>query len=279
LNAATLEEKYRAAEELAQRLTDTVAIQSGQPVFDAYTRQTFLDNVLRGGWPVMLGSSKRPFVQHIYSRKHGDLERDYNAFYLAPEFYSQGNGNYRDVNQNRREDVWLNPQVGDYNVIAFMNLIQADGYNPLVIVGNRYMVPPAQRAAVLALVENPDPLAAFLTRAFTPGALLKFVAMAGIRLKATPEDFLTQVMSHADQHFEADPGEGYWIDHWTYNLDLIENYLTIYPDGGAICCSIRRCSRFTITPLLCVHAPKNTSWQGIACASSTPSLRMRKRPR
>ncbi len=228
LNAATLEEKYRTAEELVQHLTDTVAIQSGQPVFDAYTRQTFLDNVLRGGWPVLLGSPERPFVQHIYSRKHGDLERDYNAFYLAPEFYSQGNGNYRDVNQNRREDVWLNPRVEDYNVIAFMNLIQADGYNPLVIVGNRYTIPPDQRAAALALVDNPGALDAFLAQPFTPGALLKFVA--GIQLKTSPEEFLTQVLSHAGQHFEADPGEGYWIDHWTYNLDLIENYLTICPD-------------------------------------------------
>jgi hypothetical protein len=25
-------------------------------------------------------------------------------------------------------------------------------------------------------------------------------------------------------------GEGYWCDHWTYILDLIEEYLTVYPD-------------------------------------------------
>ena len=24
--------------------------------------------------------------------------------------------------------------------------------------------------------------------------------------------------------------EGYWIDHWQYNLDLIENFLSFYPD-------------------------------------------------
>jgi len=47
-------------------------------------------------------------VYHIYGRRHGDLERDYNAFYLPAEFYSQGNASYRDVNQNRRCDVLLN---------------------------------------------------------------------------------------------------------------------------------------------------------------------------
>ena len=37
-------------------------------------------------------------------------------------------------------------------------------------------------------------------------------------------------MSAAEQHLEARFGEGYWIDHWTYNLDLIESYLAVYPD-------------------------------------------------
>ena len=67
---------------------------------------------------MLLGPAERPSVYHIYSRKHGDLERDYNDFYVAAEPYSQGNGNYRDVNQNRRCDVWFNPQVGAFNILA-----------------------------------------------------------------------------------------------------------------------------------------------------------------
>jgi hypothetical protein len=106
--AAYLSQKRAEANQLTRALTDVVDTHTGSPPFDAYCRQTFLDNVLRGGWPILLGNDK-PFVYHIYSRKHGDLERDYNAFYLAPEMYSQGNGNYRDVNQNRRCDVLLNP--------------------------------------------------------------------------------------------------------------------------------------------------------------------------
>ena len=42
-----------------------------------------LDNLLRGGYPLMLGTSaedSKPY--HIYSRIHGDTERDYNNFQL-----------------------------------------------------------------------------------------------------------------------------------------------------------------------------------------------------
>lgn len=53
---------------------------------------------------MQLGNNK---IFYVYSRKHGDLERDYNYFSMLPEFYSQGNGNFRDVNQNRRCDTFL----------------------------------------------------------------------------------------------------------------------------------------------------------------------------
>jgi hypothetical protein len=215
---------------LARDLTDRVAITTSHPRLDAYTRQTFLDNVLRGGWPIVLDGGGKRFVQHVYSRKHGDLERDYNAFFLAAEHYSQGNGNYRDVNQNRREDVWLNPAVEDYNIITFMNLLQADGYNPLVVRGNVYRLPEDARAVILALVDASDKLASVLGEPFTPGSLLKAVAVRDLTLSVAPQEFLAQVLAGAVQQFEADFGEGYWIDHWTYNLDLIENYLAIYPD-------------------------------------------------
>ena len=31
-------------------------------------------------------------------------------------------------------------------------------------------------------------------------------------------------------------GEGYWVDHWTYNLDLIESYLSIFPGLAGMTC-------------------------------------------
>ncbi|MBT7075049.1 MAG: cellobiose phosphorylase, partial [Anaerolineae bacterium] len=88
-------EKRAENQDLIQSLTDPVATQTSDPHFDTYVRQTFLDNVLRGGFPIMLGDEQNPHAYHIYSRKHGDPERDYNHFFLAAEFYSQGNGNFR----------------------------------------------------------------------------------------------------------------------------------------------------------------------------------------
>ncbi|GAI19356.1 unnamed protein product, partial [marine sediment metagenome] len=78
--------------------------------FDLYCGQTFMDNFLRGGYPVELGNSKHVF--YVYSRKHGDLEREYNFFQIDATNFSQGNSNFRDVNQNRRNDVSFFPFKG-----------------------------------------------------------------------------------------------------------------------------------------------------------------------
>jgi hypothetical protein len=227
---AYLRGKRAEGNQLVTQLTDVVSTHTADPTFDAYCRQTFLDNVMRGGWPVILSNDEKPFIYHIYSRKHGDLERDYNAFYLAAERYSQGNGNYRDVNQNRRCDVLFNPLVGDFNVLSFLELIQIDGYNPLVVNGSRFTIPTDTHDAVLALADDPAKLEPLLARPFTPGGLLKAIADRGIRLTVAPEAFIAAALTNAEQHFEATFGEGYWIDHWFYNLDLIETYLAVYPD-------------------------------------------------
>jgi hypothetical protein len=41
--------------------------------------------------------------------------------------------------------------------------------------------------------------------------------------------FLEMVLAVSDQQVDATFGEGYWVDHWTYNLDLIESYLARLP--------------------------------------------------
>lgn len=222
--------KRQEARDLAQRLTDTVHTQTAHPLFDAYIRQTFLDNVLRGGWPVFLGDAEREHVYHIYSRKHGDLERDYNDFFLAAEFFSQGNGNYRDVNQNRRCDVLLEPRVEAKNIRDFLSLIQLDGYNPLVVKGTSFSLPPQKRPPLLALVDAPEELATLLESRFTPGELLKMIADRQIGLLISREAFLAQVMASAEAHLQADFGTGFWVDHWTYLLDQIESYLAVFPE-------------------------------------------------
>ncbi|MFN2305199.1 MAG: cellobiose phosphorylase [Anaerolineales bacterium] len=209
----------------AAELTDVVFTNSASPLFDAYSRQTFLDNLLRGGYPLMLGGKH---IFHVYARKHGDLERDYNDFVLPPTPYSHGNGNYRDINQNRRNDVFFVPEAGEFNLRFFLSLIQADGYNPLVINGLHFSLPAAGLSELMPLVKNQDVLAETLANQFTPGDIIE--AIDRISPLIPIQEFLEAVFSEAEAHIQAEHGEGYWVDHWTYLLDLIEAYLAIFPD-------------------------------------------------
>jgi hypothetical protein len=220
-----LQTKRAESQAFTMKLTDPIATRSADPLFDAYTRQTFLDNLMRGGWPEILGDKH---VYHVYSRKHGDPERDYNHFFLAAENFSQGNSNYRDVNQNRRSDVFFEPRSGDFNIRLFMSLIQTDGYNPLVVQGTNFTLAPEKLSNMLEQVEAPERLSDVLSGSFTPGELLRAAAQS--RLKSPPQQFLDLVIREAQQHIQADFHEGYWVDHWTYNLDLIESYLAVFPD-------------------------------------------------
>lgn len=232
-----LENKRREGNKIIEEIVNDVWTKTSSDLFDEYTKQTYLDNILRGGYPVVLREGKDRLVYHIYSRKHGDLERDYNYFVLLPEYYSSGNANYRDVNQNRREDVVFHPEIGNYNIRFFVNLIQADGYNPLVINGVRYRLKPECEGvkgflkAEIENSENVEKLFNFLNAGnLTPGKLLTFIEKQSIVLKNDFEEFLRNLAEYLEEEVDAVHGEGFWTDHWTYNLDLIESYLAIYPE-------------------------------------------------
>ena len=153
------EEKQREAADIIHALVADAATSTADSVFDEYIGQCYLDNFLRGGYPYLFsagemapgketcsdsagcGSGARKNVVHLYSRKHGDPERDYNFFSIAGEYYSQGNGNFRDVCQNRRSDVFFHPEIGDFNVWSFFSFIQPDGYNPLEIRPCTFAIP------------------------------------------------------------------------------------------------------------------------------------------
>ncbi|NLE65574.1 MAG: hypothetical protein GX606_06635 [Elusimicrobia bacterium] len=207
---------------------------SSSSEFDAYCGQTFLDNVLRGGLPVSLRTAEGPAVFNVYSRKHGDLERDYNQFRIAPTFLSQGNGNYRDVNQNRRNDVWFNPDLKESAVVNFLSLVQADGYNPLVVCGMMFVAEDVERIdKVLTRYVKGDGqeiLRGFLMKGFMPGDLFQFILANGIKLKCSAREFLGHVLAGCQKHETAQHGEGFWTDHWAYNLDLVESYLALHPE-------------------------------------------------
>ncbi len=124
----------------SSKVSDVFAVHSASPMLDAYSTQSYLDNVLRGGQPVLFSDGAASQMVHVYSRKHGDMERDYNFFELAPSYFSQGNGNFRDVNQNRRSETFMHSGLGAGNVDTFFNLLQLDGYNPLVIQYEKFHV-------------------------------------------------------------------------------------------------------------------------------------------
>lgn len=221
------QDKYNLAAEKTRELGSFIDTKTSDPVFDAYCKQTYVDNVLRGGFPIKTGKDA---VFYVYSRKHGDMERDYNDFSMIPEYYSQGNGNFRDVNQNRRCDVLFTPYVKDHNIKLFFNLLQLDGYNPLVVKQAAYEAVRADK--ILEHVEDGGKslMKAFFQKEFSPGSLFTFLEQNSISLDCSREEFLSTVVDHSTARFHADFGEGYWTDHWTYHLDLIESYLSVYPE-------------------------------------------------
>ena len=210
--------KEETANKLTDDLTDVIYTKTGDENFDAYTRYSYMDNVLRGGLPVKIGNNG---VFYVYSRKHGDLEREYNYFSMSPEYYSQGNGNFRDINQNRREDDFFTPFVGRLNIHTFYNLIQADGYNPLSVERKTYSL---DKTAAEPFVLKIPSLKELMSGSFTPGKLLEALEDAGF------ESEFPRIMDAAHEDVNAAFGDGYWSDHWTYNLDLIEEYLRLYPE-------------------------------------------------
>lgn len=226
-------EAYKQAVALTNELTDVIASKTGHEIFDAYCRQTYLDNFLRGGVPVMLGRDEKPY--YIYSRKHGDLERDYNFFRVLPEYYSCGNGNFRDVNQNRRCDVLFEPKVGRANIKTFFDLLQLDGYNPLVVDGYVFVLDESGQKSMLKTVcpESAEAALKLFKKPFTPGRVVMEAENWQLKEGVTPESLMNEAVSLAKQECLAQFGEGYWSDHWTYNLDLIESYLSVFPENEA----------------------------------------------
>ncbi len=212
---------------LLESLLNDVHTETAVPLFDAYVKQNYLDNFLRGGYPEKIGDT----IYHLYSRRHGDLERDYNFFSLAPEYYSQGGGNFRDVCQNRRLDSFIHPEVGRFNIRFFASLIQLDGYNPLVVNGMRFILKNgAQSVLEKHFKEDAPRLHTFLQKPFTPGTIVNFVEAKKLKTSSPAEQYLADIIKIAEPHIHAQYGEGYWIDHFTYILDLVESYQAIYPD-------------------------------------------------
>jgi hypothetical protein len=212
-------------------LSNQFSLLAGPAELAPYSRQAFLDNTLRGGQPVVIPGPHGNRVFHTFTRKHGDMERDYNFFELAPTYWSQGNGNFRDVNQNRRSENFIFPNVDTANIETFFNLIQLDGNNPLVIHPEKFRISPAQLEVLWQTwhIEKTQSWLELLMQPFSPGALME----ALINVYGTPDlarPWFNKIVGLADTIQEASHGEGFWVDHWIYNLDLHDSYAALYPD-------------------------------------------------
>jgi hypothetical protein len=95
------EYKVSRSREIIQQITSSVETETSSKLFNAHIGQMFLDNSLRGGIPSILGDvdddshmrnadeDGRLKTFHLFSRIHGDLERDYNSFKIIPTFFSE----------------------------------------------------------------------------------------------------------------------------------------------------------------------------------------------
>jgi hypothetical protein len=214
---ARREMNRRLVEEITQRAFTVTA----KPLFDAHVRQCYLDNGLRGGFPVQVAGGARLY---LFGRKHGDLERDYNDFLLQDTPYSEGNGDFRDVLQNRRMDLFFDPALDAKNIRYFFNLIQPDGYNPCLLRNSRFTIEAPQ---ALAHYCNRHPkLEAVLSRPFKYAELWQ--ALQGAT--ESPEDIVKEILAQAQEVEDAEFDRGYWSDHWTYLVDLLIAYEAIFPE-------------------------------------------------
>lgn len=230
-NFAYFEALEKTAKALENEILAPMHVESAYPLFDAYLKQSFLDNLLRGGYPLSFQGKQGPIVYHVYSRIHGDMEREYNNFFVEPAYFSHGNGSYRDVNQNRRNDIYFVKEAGLFNIRQFIELIQMDGHNPLTIQGSRLVVSKEAIPSIMNHVKTQkERILTILEKPFTPGKLMTEIDHHHVELSVDKEKFLHLVMAESTQDIESTYGTGYWSDHWVYNMDLLDQYLNIYPD-------------------------------------------------
>jgi hypothetical protein len=219
---------------LINKISNDVLTKSALQNFDNYCGQNFIDNLLRGGYPTSIGEGENKTAYYVYSRIHGDMEREYNNFMILPEYFSQGNGNYRDVNQNRRSDIFFNQDLKDETIVNFMNLIQTDGFNPLKVLGIKFNI--INKDAFLKGLgsekigaQNLKKIKKYIQEPSTLGSFFNFLEDNKINVK-DKKTVLKNLVKNSEKISYANHAEGYWSDHWHYNMDLIDNYLAIFPD-------------------------------------------------
>lgn len=153
---------------------------------------------------------------------------------------TQGPGNFRDIAQNRRNDVLFNPRIGSFNVQTFLSFIQADGYEPLKVEAVVFAIDDIEvckQISTRAVGEadghraQREALASILNAGlFRPGQIFHEIMQQNIELVISRQDFVDMVAAAATTFPMASYSSGFWADHWTYYIDMVDSYLSIYPD-------------------------------------------------
>lgn len=214
------EEKRDVNRRLIEGISRRAYTATANPLFDAYVKQCYLDNGMRGGFSMAVPGGKHLY---LFGRKHGDLERDYNDFLLQASPYSEGNGDFRDVLQNRRMDVFFDPAQEAKNIHYFFNLVQPDGYNPTLLRNTRFMV---ESSSFAHLTGRFPGLQSVLDKPFKYAELWRVLTHQCKDI----ESVITELLKNAKEVEDVEFDRGYWSDHWTYLVDLLESFAAIYPD-------------------------------------------------
>jgi hypothetical protein len=216
-----LETKREVNSSLVEDITQRIFTATAKPLFNAHARQCYLDNGLRGGFPMLVPGGAKLY---LFGRKHGDLERDYNDFLLQDTPFSEGNGDFRDVLQNRRMDLFFDSALDSKNIRYFFNLIQPDGYNPCSLRNSRFVVDfPKTVAHHFSRFPGLEQL---LSREFKYAELWQVLELS----TENSEQIIKEILAKAQEVEDAEFDRGYWSDHWTYLVDLLISYAAIFPD-------------------------------------------------
>eukprot|EP00957_Ditylum_brightwellii_P053009 4019115-Ditylum_brightwellii.AAC.1 len=123
----------------------------------------------------------------------------------------------------------------------FLSLIQVDGYNPLSVESVTFTIKDKQvcddiaSEAIGCAKTNQaqrEALSNILHQGpFRPGQLFELMKEQLIIPLVDRHTFINRVAAAAEASPMGIYKTGFWSDHWTYIMDLIESYLLIYPDG------------------------------------------------
>jgi hypothetical protein len=123
----------------------------------------------------------------------------------------------------------------------FLSFIQPDGYEPLSVESVAFSIKDQSICDKIATAAvghadghraQREALSGVLCSGpFRPGQLFLLMEEQDIYLMVSQEEFIDQIAAAATSTPMAVYQSGFWADHWTYYMELIESYLSIYPDG------------------------------------------------